>query len=783
MAAIINKLYVFNRSEDLVATLSYENPKALPFYSSQWKEQINGENKLTLSIPGDQIDSDLVAEAGYIGFFDFDNEFQLFEIRVNDEVHDFIKEKTITAEHVGISELMDEFIEFKSFSQTADSQLNEILQNTYGTGVGTRWEPGVIEVGLVDAERIDYELANCRMGIVKITDTFGGEVRYRLVTTGTEISNRFVDLLERRGSDTLKRIEFGKDLKNIQRTLDTYGLYTALYGYGKSMEVPGGKSRVKFTNVIWTTPGKPLNKPVGQHFIEDPVAKAQFGRDSGTRNRYGYVEFTEIDDPNILIQKTYETLMTVNKPKVTYQLTMADLERIDPENFSHEKIRLGDTVRVIDRAFNPPLEIETRIVEITRNLSNSEETGVVLDSIAELATDVNTSAAVTQNTVSQNIGIWQENPMMTNLMKDHSFELIPLGTAFDATNNIFNVNLNFPDTGSNYWWRFSGTTPKIYSILPKEKSSNTTSKLITPFGFQAAVVDSQSKPYQHIRLMRALSSIDFPEGRLGPYTFSAYMSTHLGGTGIDGIGRMEIWACDSSFVQFSMVGLSTLNMVDGDDNYQMKRIFCTVKELPTNTQILKIIFLPDPSTPTFSFLVDGVQAVPMNKAAPYDAENGVFQLAQGLPGTVPANPRYLQQSRFSATKNNQSVSTGFTRVIWNAKSEDALGEFHLESDSNASFRSRFVPIEDGTYYFNIAIFYTGSAVNNTLAGRILVNGTERNRFFHFVTSGTTGHQLVGNSMQILNAGDIVTLESTSGNVANTIDGTAAFTYWKGCRIG
>ena len=80
-----------------------------------------------------------------------------------------------------------------------------------------------------------------------------------------------------------------------------------------------------------------------------------------------------------LLNQTWDYIQGNNVPRTTYEMDVADLEII--AGSAHQKIRLGDTVKVIDTVFNPVLQTCARIVEMDRYLSEPEKNGVVISNI------------------------------------------------------------------------------------------------------------------------------------------------------------------------------------------------------------------------------------------------------------------------------------------------------------------------------------------------------------------------------------------------------------------
>src|SRR5690606_10482220 len=67
--------------------------------------------------------------------------------------------------------------------------------------------------------------------------------------------------------------------------------------------------------------------------------------------------------------------------QVTYETTILDLEEVP--GLEHEKIRFGDTIRIKDTYFNPPLYLEARVYEIERSIKSKAKKDIKLGDYIE----------------------------------------------------------------------------------------------------------------------------------------------------------------------------------------------------------------------------------------------------------------------------------------------------------------------------------------------------------------------------------------------------------------
>lgn len=202
----------------------------------------------------------------------------------------------------------------------------------------------------------------------------GGEVYFYITITGNKISGRFMDYVFRQGNDTSKVFADGSNLLTVTKKQQSDSIYTAILPRGKGEQVSSGSDgypdgygrRIDISGVTWSkSSGKQLDKPSGSKILEDPDATAKYGHINGSARLY-LTTFDEIEDPNVLIQQAYQTLMSINHPLVEYSATVAKVGNLS----------LGDTVFIMHS--DRDLSYKTRVFEVKYDLLNPEMTELSL---------------------------------------------------------------------------------------------------------------------------------------------------------------------------------------------------------------------------------------------------------------------------------------------------------------------------------------------------------------------------------------------------------------------
>lgn len=394
-------LYIFDGlTETVSATLTNGAPGACPYLDAVHYEEINGANTFEFTIPADHPDSQYVKEENLVAFLDVDSNVQLYIIRQVKEEHSDVLTRHAVCEHAS-AELLDEIVtDLRPSGKTAYFMLDEVL-------AGTRWEVGIVNDLGTATTNFYYE--SVMSAIFKILDAFSAEVRFRVEFSGNTILHRYVDIFGARGFVTGRRFEYSRDVDSVKRTVDSYNVKTALYGRGKGEETGDGYGRkITFADIVWVkgVDGAPLDKPVGQEWLGDPDALAQFGRANGTRHRFGIYDNPDCTDPTDLLWKTWVQLEQQKTPIVTYEINAIDLEGLT--GYEHTKIRLGDTVNVLDYEFMPPLVVQARVIALKRYKDQPEKTEVTLGNFHRRITDETIKIDDIQTKLGQKSGEWDD---------------------------------------------------------------------------------------------------------------------------------------------------------------------------------------------------------------------------------------------------------------------------------------------------------------------------------------------------------------------------------------
>lgn len=214
---------------------------------------------------------------------------------------------------------------------------------------GTDWQPGIVEYSGIRKLVIE-DYTNCLNALKIIASTFDLELRFRVLMNGNKIIGRFVDFLKKRGKFRGKEVVLGKNLIGVERREISENIVTALRCLGPEQE-DGSRLVV---------------------IVEDAEALERWGRNG----RHIWADYEPQSDNSDMTEDRIRQLGQAELQNrintvVEYTAEEAALEHIF--GYEHEKAIMGDTIRVKDEKFSPPLYLETRIIKTQRPVSSKRK--------------------------------------------------------------------------------------------------------------------------------------------------------------------------------------------------------------------------------------------------------------------------------------------------------------------------------------------------------------------------------------------------------------------------
>lgn len=306
-------------------------------------------------------------------FKDDDGAWQAFEV-LKVQTYEPAHYQAVTAEHIAVSELTGDHTPQRKWTNiTAQAALTALL-------TGTLWTVG--DVTASGTSSADAAYGSVWSAIQTIEKNWNVYIIPRVVMNAAGIIGRFLDIMPAQGTYRGLLLSIDKNIEDACVTYDDSDLLTAMYGYGRTSpqeqdieptdpepeDLP--PVTVTFEDVEWTATADHPAKPAGQAYIVSPVASL-YQRNG--RNRFGYYQNGDITDPEVLLQKTWESLQTCMEPAVTVEGTLADLKRL---GYADNVIRLHDTAYIDIRPTGEKLQRE--VIALTIDLIDPTNTTVII---------------------------------------------------------------------------------------------------------------------------------------------------------------------------------------------------------------------------------------------------------------------------------------------------------------------------------------------------------------------------------------------------------------------
>lgn len=224
---------------------------------------------------------------------------------------------------------------------------------------GYEWQVGIVEYSGIRKWVIESRL-DAYEALKAIAALFECEMRFRVTVDGDQITGRYVDFIRKQGLNRGKETVFGKDLIGITRKVYSDRIITALQCYGPERQ-DGTRLEV---------------------LVTDDAAYQNWNR-KGNHLIASYEP--ESTDSDMTIEQLTQLGETELKKRIAaaieYELEAVSLEHIF--GYEHEITRLGDSVKIKDEHFNPPMYLESRVIFVGRSVFDNSKKNYKLGEVIE----------------------------------------------------------------------------------------------------------------------------------------------------------------------------------------------------------------------------------------------------------------------------------------------------------------------------------------------------------------------------------------------------------------
>ncbi|MGQ7499923.1 phage tail spike protein [Streptococcus suis] len=357
-------IYLFDKDEKLIKIVRKSAVKtALQKYALTTERYVS--DRLTVELKG--LNADELEQVEYMAIQTMEDAHTFHYFYVAQKFSDSLT--TLIGVQSGIEELRKSPVYDKRPKNAfARDVITDLL-------AGTNWQARF--VGETAPHSTNFYYTSVFDALKKVCEVWDLEMQFFVEMNGNRIGARYIDFKQRIGEAVGKRVVYGHNALQILQEVERTNIFTALIGRGKGEETGAGYGRkITFEDVTWSTnQGKPVDKPTGQKYLELPLMTRQYGiknADGSMRPKIGFVDFSEEENPEVLIERTYRALIDAARPQLTLKTSSVYLKGV----------KVGDTIRVVRH--DKKLDYDTRIFEITFNRLNNQSSDIKLgDRIGE----------------------------------------------------------------------------------------------------------------------------------------------------------------------------------------------------------------------------------------------------------------------------------------------------------------------------------------------------------------------------------------------------------------
>ena len=348
---------VTNRNYEILCQLSFNLTGGLIAYNDYFEQDLEtgiGTYDFTVDKTGNPEIEKL--EVGCYLIVKDGSKIRSFEVMRIEEDKD---SKTIYAEDAGLDLLGEQVPPYsadKSYPIT-----HYIDEFTFDSG----WEIGINEIPSTTVRKLEWQGTDtATKRLRQLVRRFDAEISYDFEFANGKITKKLINIYRKIGEDKKVRLEVGREVSNIKRTISIENLATTI--------VATGADGITLAGAEYTEGN--IRSPKNSIYLVDYDAVERWKRAGYTPAGGGIVKRFESDakTPQALMVEAVIKLKQWNHPEVTYDV---------PINMLPGEVNIGDTVIIVDHNYEPALIVEGRVASIKKSLSTNEDGEIKINNI------------------------------------------------------------------------------------------------------------------------------------------------------------------------------------------------------------------------------------------------------------------------------------------------------------------------------------------------------------------------------------------------------------------
>lgn len=398
---------IMNRHYEILCQLSFELEKGLIAYDDWFEQDLDtgiGTYEFTVDKTGNS-EIEKIEVGCYVLVMDGSKE-RNFEIMRIEETND---SKIVYAEDAGLDLLGEQVPPYKADKSYPITHYIETF--TYDSG----WEIGINEIPENITRKLEWEGTDtATKRLRQLVGRYDAEIDYTTEWLNGKLHRRLINIYQKIGKDKNVRLEFGREISSIKRTVSIENLATTVFATGSDGITLEG---------IEYSEGS-IQSSKDSAYVVDTEAVRRWRRSENVVAGGGIVKRyeSEAKTPEALMQEAVRKLKQWNHPEITYDISISDLP---------EEVNIGDTVAIVDHEFEPALIIEARVSTIKKSLFTKEVGTVKI-----------TNVESKQDTISEKVR------RLSTLVQERLFDFtsVPFIMSIDSTNGTIFQNSNVTTT-------------------------------------------------------------------------------------------------------------------------------------------------------------------------------------------------------------------------------------------------------------------------------------------------------------------------------------------------
>ena len=348
---------VTNRQYDIVCQLSFDLADGLFAYNDWFEQDLDtgiGTYQFTVDKIGDT-EIEKINVGCYLIVKD-GSKIRSFEVMRIEEDKDA---KTIYAEDAGLDLLGEQVPPYKADKSYPITHY--IAEFTYDSG----WDVGINEIPETTTRKLEWEGTDtATKRLRQLVRRFDAEIAYDFEFVHGKIYRKLIHIYKKIGEDKKVRLEVGREVSNVKRTISIENLATTI--------VATGADGITLAGAEYNEGN--IRSSKNSIYLIDYDAVARWKRAGYAPAGGGIVKRyeSEAKTPQTLMAEAVIKLKQWNHPEVTYDVSISLLP---------EEINIGDTVAIVDNNFEPALVVEGRVSSIKKSIATKDSGEIKITNI------------------------------------------------------------------------------------------------------------------------------------------------------------------------------------------------------------------------------------------------------------------------------------------------------------------------------------------------------------------------------------------------------------------